>query len=199
MPSRILTLIALLFIVTTGAPVAQTIDDNNVLAFYFDEGATQRSWYGVGEVTAYLIAGPMVWGGGQPAAFLNSWACWELSVTPVENYTDARLTMRGTATPAVVELTNGWTELSVLMNEPLPLDGHTVVAELTLTVVSETPTALVVWGGQYEADNIESVFEMLTTGPDGPMDMTGHTANVNADAPVPTDHQSWDQLKSLYR
>lgn len=199
MPSRILTIIAFLLIISTGAALAQTIEDNNVLAFYFDEGATMRSWYGEGEVTAYLIAGPMVWGGGQPAALLNYWSCWELIVMPVENYTDARLTMRGMATPAVVELNNGWTDLSVIMNEPLPLDGHTVVAELTLNVVSTTPTALHVWGGQYEADSIESMFEILTAGPDGPMDMTGHTANINADAPVPTDHQSWDQLKSLYR
>lgn len=178
--------------------VAQTVDVSNALVFYFDEEATLRSWYGTGEVTVYLVAGPME-SGDQVFQFLNSWSFWEMVVLPFENVSYATLTMRGNASPAVVPVDPWIPDLEVEMLEPLPLDGRTVVAELTLNVVSNDPTQLWVWGASCVVDDTPWGFTTLTSGPDGPMDMTGHTANINDAAPVGTRNVSWGQVKALYR
>jgi len=177
---------------------AQTVDDPNALVFYFDEAATQRSWYGTGEVTVYLIAGPMR-NGENIFHFLNSWGAWELVVMPMENVTGATLTMRGNASPEVVEIGPEGLDIEVVLLEPLPLDGRTVLAELDLDVVSTAPTELWAWGGDCVVDDIPWQFALLTSGSDGPMDMTGNTANINAGPPVATTARSWGQVKALYR
>jgi len=179
--------------------LAQTVDEANALVFYFDEEATQRSWYGTGEVTVYLMAGPLFFE-GQPCQVLNSWDCWSMAIYPLENVSGAVLTMRGNAEPAVMDLgALGFLDCQVQLLEPLPLAERTVLAELVVNVVSTEPTALEAWGGNFTADGNPNWFEQLTSGPDGPMDMTGHTATINGDAPVSTESLSLDQLKALYR
>lgn len=198
MLARISFLTIIFLVISIQAPLAQTVDENNSLVFYFDEDATQRSWYGTGEVTVYLTAGPMVHQ-GEPCSFLNSWQCDDLIIDPIANVTDARITMRGVASPAVVDLPDGWTNLNVTLLEPLPLNGRTVVAELTLNVISPDPTALIAWGSYFVADDVQGLFELLTMGPHGPMDMTGHSASINDLSPVSTENLNWNLIKSLYR
>lgn len=186
------------FLLVVGTANAQTIPDNNVLAFYFDEGATDRSWYGTGDVTAYLVAGPLISVDGD-FQVLNSWAADEILILPFENVSSAHLVMRGAAYPAELEMTSMWAVLDVGLADPLPLNGRTVVAELRLNVLSEETTQLHVWGGEFIADGTWSHFAILTSGGDGPMDMTGHTANINGDSPVPSSPASWGAVKSLFR
>jgi len=198
---RIALLLVCLVLLAAQSPRAQTVEQLNALVFYFDENATERSWYGTGEVTAYLIAGPLVYSdnGLHYHEFLNSWSCWGLDARPFENLSLATLTMRGEAIPASVELGPQPIDLDVILVEPLPLTGRTVVAELALNVVATERTELWAWGDAFTADGMANGFVQLTSGPDGPMDMTGHTANINADAPVGTEHLSWSQVKALYR
>lgn len=200
MSRRLFFFITCLILLTAQIAPAQTINESNVLAFYFDEEATERSWYGTGDVTAYLIAGPMIQPGlgNQPYEYLQAWSC-DIDVSPVENYSGALLTMRGLAIPATIELTGSWAMVDVLLPEPLALSGRTVVAELTLNVSSTERTELRVWGINFTADDVEDQFEILTSGSDGPMDMTNHTANINDDAPVSDRETSWSNVKALYR
>ena len=51
----------------------------------------------------------------------------------------------------------------------------------------------------FTADGFPDFFTILTSGPDGPMDMTGYTAAINAPAPVSTESLSWSGVKVLYR
>ena len=193
------TLILLMACLLLAVPLlAQTVEVSNALVFYFDEEATIRSWYGTGEVTVYLVAGPME-NNGQAFQLLNSWSFWEMLVMPFENVSSATLTMRGNANPAMVPVETFIDYLAVELLEPLPLDGRTVVAELALNVVSDEPTQLWVWGAECMVDGTPWGFTTLTSGPDGPMDMTGHTANINDVAPVGTQNVSWGQVKALYR
>ncbi len=196
MKSATFLLFLILFLV--GSASAQTISDANVLAFYFDEDATERSWYGTGEVAVYLVAGPIEMG-GQPCQGLNHWSANEIWIGPFENVSSAHWIMRGAAYPAELEMTQAWAILDVGLADPLPLNGRTVVAELRLNVLSEELIQLHCWGGPFIADGVESHFEILTYGSDGPMDMTGHTANINGSSPVPSSQASWGEVKSLFR
>lgn len=194
-------LVPALILVALGfaAPVfAQVVDIPNAMVFYFDEAATQRSWYGTGPVTAYLTVGPLEIQ-GQPCQMLNSWSSWNMEVWPPDHVSGVTLTMRGVATPAVLDLNAMQLDVQVLLAEPLPLSGRTVIAELFMNVVSTEPTQLIAWPYNFTADGTLGWFETLTHGSDGPMDMTGHTASINDDAPVGTQQVAWDQVKALYR
>ena len=79
------------------------------------------------------------------------------------------------------------------------LNGRTVVAELTLTVLSEEPTWLWAMGYNFMADGFPDFFRALTSGPDGPMDMTGYSAAFNGPPPVSAESSGWGDLKALYR
>jgi hypothetical protein len=192
---------ALLVALGFAAPVAaQVVDVPNALVFYFDEAATQRSWYGTGPVTAYLVAGPLDIA-GEPCRLLSSWASPNVDIWPHDNVANPTLTMRGDAAPAVLDLDAMQMGFVVTLATPLPLDGRTVVAELTMDVVSDTPTRLIAWADSFAADGRTGWFTTLTHGPDGPMDFTGNTANINDASPVGNGNAnaSWGRVKALFR
>jgi hypothetical protein len=194
----VLFLVALIVLVVPIAQ-AQTVEEDNVLVFYFDEDATTREWWGLGEVTAYLIAGPLVDFNGDPYASLSSWGCNELGVVPFANVDSAILTVRGTATPSVFELTSEISNVGVPFLEPMPLNGRVVLAELALNVISNERTDLAAFDASYEAEGQHRWFEIMTGGPHGPMDIVWATASINADAPVSTNTASWGSVKAIYR
>lgn len=186
--------------VAAGA-VAQVVDEENALVVYFDEGATQRSWYGTGQVTAYVVAGPMVWWDGYqvlPHTGLESWS-GVLYFVPWDHVADVVLRSRGDALPAQVSLDGTWWEFAFALQTPLPLAGRTVIAELDLNVLSDLATEVHLGGYGFVADGQSGQFAMLTSGPDGPMDMTDHVANINAVAPVAAEATTWSHVKGLYR
>jgi hypothetical protein len=198
MYSRFYLLVICLLAIVVPVAQAQTVEEDNVLVFYFDEDATTRSWWGTGEVTAYLIAGPLVDFNGAPYATLSSWGCNELGVVPFENVDSAILTIRGTSTPSVFELTSDISGVYGLFLEPMPLNGRTVLAELTLNVISNDRTDLVAFDASYEAEDQHRWFEIMT-GHDGPMDIVWETASINANAPVSTNTASWGSVKATFR
>lgn len=178
---------------------AQTVEVNNALVFYFDEGATSRSWYGTGEVTVFLVAGPMIHWDGQPYAFINSWGTNGMEIHPFENVSSATLTARGSASPASFEFTDGSFSNGFQMIEPLPLAGRTVLAELTLNVISSEPTYLTPCydnGGSCDVDGVHRWFEVLFT---HDLEMVLATTTINGPAPVAAEPLSWGQVKALFR
>ncbi len=193
---------AILLLLCASAPAAaQTVDVLNALVVYFDEAATSRAWYGTGAVTAYLVAGPMVaWNGGSlvPCQQLEAWNA-QLILESADPALVASVTPRGPATPAAIPLTNNFAQLAVVLQPGLPLNGRTVVAELSLVVPGPASIAVCLWAMDYVADGRPGGFSLLTRGPDGPMDMTCHVAAINAPAPVPAAPASWSAVKALYR
>ena len=188
-------LVALLFPIAQ----AQTVEENNALVFYFDEGATSRSWYGTGEVTTYLIAGPMIDFWGQPYEFINSWGANGMQIDPFENVASATLTARGLASPVSFELTEGSMSLGFNLTEPLALSGRTVLAELSLMVISSEPIGLTpcyVNGGSCDVDGVHRWFEVLY---DDSSEWVTATAFINGPPPVASTAASWGDLKALFR
>lgn len=180
---------------------SQTVDVPGALVVYFDEAATVRSWYGTGPVTAYIIAGPLNhWTGSAtvPCQQLEAWRA-SIALDPVVGRATAVVATRGGAVPAFVELSEATGFLDVSLPTPLPLQGRTVVAELRLVVTSNLPTIICLNGWDYQADGVRDLFEMLTHGPDGPMDRTCLVAAINAAAPVPVEQGSWGGLKAMFR
>ncbi len=180
---------------------SQTVDTPCALVVYFDEGATVRSWYGTGPVAAYVVAGPMVYWDGThevPYQALERWS-GQISLAPMSNLASAVVTPRGGVAPVVIDPVLGVASLDVTLAPALPLDGRTVVADLALDVLSQAPTQIRLWGMSYRADGQESWFSMLTSGPDGPMDLTDWVANINAPAPIAVTPQSWGAVKQLFR
>lgn len=178
---------------------AQVVEEDNALVFYFDEGATSRSWYGTGEVTAYLVAGPMIDFGGQPYEFINSWGANGMQIDPFENVASATLTARGSASPVSYEFTESSMSLGFNLTEPLALDDRTVLAELTLMVISSEPTGLTPCypnGGSCDVDGVQRWFEVLY---DDSSEWVTATAFINGPAPVASTAASWGDLKALYR
>ena len=153
MSQRVILLVSCLLIYVAPATQAQTIELDNVLVNYFDEEATVPSWYGLGEVTVYLVAGPLlkfkdVW---EPYATLNSFVA-DYWIWPEAHVSGAVLMPRGTAFPPTVDLGDSALMQEIQYLEPLPLNGRTVVAELTLTVLSEASTWLWAMGFDFMAD-----------------------------------------------
>lgn len=186
-------------LLTAGTAAGQTVPDDNALVFYFDEGASVRSVYGTGSITAYLVAGPMIDFEGNPYAVMNGWGANGMRIDPFENVASAVLTPRGAATPASYTFTGYTANVGFDLGEPLPLAGRTVIAELALEVVSEAPTYLRpcgVNGGSCDVDGVQRWFEILR-------DDTGlaivDTSVINGEAPLATDSPSWGGVKALYR
>jgi hypothetical protein len=197
---RILALAALLICLSVAAQ-AQTVEVDNALVFYFDEEATQRSVYGTGQITAYLIAGPMLHFDGTPCQVMNSWGFAGMGVWPFANVASARLVPRGVAAPAFVDFTGDFLGTGFMMAEPLPLDGRTVIAELVLDVISDEPTELVPCdpgSASGDFDGVAHWFNILTSGPHGPMDMVWATATINGPAPVSNTDATMGGVKALY-
>lgn len=194
---RNLLIFAILLLACTAQ--AQTVQQDNALVFYFDEGATVRAVIGSGELTAYLIAGPMIDFAETPYGFMNSWGANGMSIEPFGNVSSAILTPRGAASPASFEFTSGSANIGVLLAEPLPLSGRTVLAELTLMVTSSATTYLTPCyanGGSCDVDGVQRWFETL-------YDETGApalaTAAINGEAPLATSTASWSGVKALFR
>lgn len=184
-----------------GVASAQRIGEPNALVVYFDEAATQRSWYGTGPVTAYIVAGPLeqmdVWP-AVPYTGLEWWLA-ELELVPASHVADVVVRARGDAAPLQYALEpSWWPQLTFTLQTPLPLAGLTVIADLEMLVLSDQPTEIHLRGGPFIADGRQDAFAMLTHGSDGPMDVTDHVANLNAEAPVPVEAMTWGGLKALF-
>lgn len=195
------TLLVLTAAARPDAAAAQTVAVPNALIVYFDEGATIRSWYGTGPVTAYIVVGPLSAWDGQadvPSLQLERWS-GRISLEPLAGNATATVMPRGGVVPAVVDLANGWADLEVTLPTPLPLQGRTVVADLALMVTSALPTVICLEGWQFQADGRTGSFTMLTDGPDGQMDMTCRVAGINTAAPVAATATCWSAVKAMFR
>ncbi len=196
-------IVASVMLASAGA-MAQIVDQDNSLVVYFDEAATQRSWYGTGPVTAYIVAGPMTyWDGDAMVPYVGlDWWLSNLYFVPLEGHlSGVMVRSRGSATPAEIAWNPVMYEISFGFDSPLPLSGRTVIADIEMIVVSDQPTEIHIEPGLFKADGmLEPLsFEWLTRGPDGPMDTTDHVANINAAAPIATETRSWSSVKSLFR
>ena len=186
-----------------GVAPAQTIREPNALVVYFDEAATQRSWYGTGPVTAYIVAGPLeYWDGAHniPYHDLYAWAA-NLLLFPNEHVSNIVVRPRGSAWPESISIPGPlwWVEMEVQLDPSLPLSGLTVIADIDILVLSDQSTEIHVQGTRFVADDGQTrFFAELTNGPDGPMDFTDHVANINAEAPVLVDATTWGGLKALF-
>jgi len=192
--------VSLFVVLALAVPAAaQTVTGDNVLAVYFDEGATQRSWYGTGPVTLYLIAGPLTrydthLGRRVPCTQLEGWYA-PMNIIPIENVSNPILTPRGAGSPAPISLAGGHTDIDLMLPVPLPLAGRTVIADITMVVVSTAPTAIHLLPLAFRADGVLGWFEILR---DEQGDDTSHVASLNAAAPVPAEPSSWGGIKRLY-
>jgi hypothetical protein len=196
-------IVAGVMLASVGA-MAQIVDQDNALVVYFDEEATQRSWYGTGPVTAYIVAGPMVYWNGNDLVPYNGLDMWltNLYFVPLEGHvTGVVIRGRGNATPAEIVWNPVNYEISFSFYPPLPLSGRTVIADLEMMVVSDQPTEIHIEPGIFMADGMMEPlqFAALTSGPDGPMDYTDHVANINAASPIAAEMRSWSAVKSLFR
>lgn len=197
------SLLALAAVAAAGPQPAhsQTVAVSEALVVYFDEAATVRSWYGTGPVTAYIIAGPLLWSTGTGVAPYQQLEAWSgmLSLEPQLGRATATVVPRGGATPAVIDMPYGWAFLDIALPVPLPLQERTVVADLQLVVTSNLPTMVCLEGFRYRADGATGSFAMLTDGPDGPMNRTCLVAGINTAAPVPVAQDSWGAVKAMFR
>lgn len=177
---------------------AQAVTDNQTICFFFDEEATIRSHFGSGVIVGYIVVNPL-WIDGHRAEALQRWTClfiWQAEPGVVDNCDVWPLP----GFPVEIDVTGGWAEIDVEGYIPLAASGPTVVATVGFHLTAPEPVAIFIEPYEFWADGSgPAPFEYLTSGPDGPMDMTTYVANINAPAPVAEEKCTWGQIKLMYR
>lgn len=193
-----ITIFMLLVALTPNMAVAQPVTDDQTICFFFDEEATIRSYYGSGVFVGYIVVNPL-WIEGQRAEALRRWTCvfsWEAEAGVIGNCDVWPLQGH----PLEFDVTGGSVEVDVECFFPLAADGHTVIAMVGFHLTVPEPVSLFLEPGQFWADGSGPVpFAYLTSGPDGPMDITTHVANINGPAPVAVEKGTWGRIKLMYR
>lgn len=197
MASRWLKLM-ILVVLAPNVVGAQPVTDEQTICFFFDEEATIRSFYGSGVVVGYIVVNPL-WIDGQRVEVLQRWTCtfsWHAAPDVVDNCDVWPLP----GLPGEIDVTSGSADIDVECHIPLPAGGPTVVAMVGFHLTAPEPVAIFIFPWQFWADGVgPDSFEMLTYGPDGPMDTTFYVANINGLAPVAVAASTWEQIKLMYR
>ncbi len=193
------TAIAVVLVFAVTGAFAQVDPDHDGIGIYFDQGATTNSAVvaeGTVSVTAYLILTNPTFGGN-----LVHWAA-RVSCDPNSPY---QASIAGTVYNGTnIDIDNmpgssHWSfEASVDQQPPYPVSEITILAELLVypATYSEPIYLFVTEGPEYPAYGAEEGWAYYQPS-SGSLDLP--VAVINGDAPVPTENQSWGQLKSLFR
>ncbi len=190
------TAIAVVLVFAVTGAIAQSDPDPDGIGIYFDQGATTNSTVvaeGTSSVTAYLILTNPTIGGN-----LVHWAA-RVSCDPNSQASISGLVYNGSN----IDVDNmpgssHWNFEASVNQQPYPVSEITLLAELSIYSVSysEPIYLFVTEGPEYPAYGTDEGWAYYHPS-SGSLDLP--VAVINGEAPVPTENQSWGQLKSLFR